>query len=852
MSQTEFDITHALENLYQTNRIVFWYDKEKNLRNDFESISFSNDLNVEKVELNNNEFKLKYLMLKQQKDKKFLVYHEGEKPENSENWLLDILLANTEFHADKSYFILLQLGLDNKYVEIIKKHTKFFASKERCNAFKKKLEIHKNYSEYELYLSMLAVCVKCEPRLEIILKELVKEVSEADTAEIYSAELSKKEKEIANYDLNNFLWNEIKINYGYSSSTPSMKGFVTSIFSYCSKPFINQEYSSTSILEILDEATVFLKDFKDNRNYSESYKKLSANMAEILKIEDKLQDLDYSIINDIDYFELLEQKIVSSLLNMLLAGTLNRQEVSKVIELRKNTFWYPQYEANYNVIKFVSEFNEEIVNLSLEMDSLDDAVKKYTNSWYRIDYFYRKILHNIELAGMSNLHTELKNKVYDHYSNTYLLPLGNKFQLIINDCNKWNSNSIKMQRDFFNDRVQPFSKNKNKVCVIISDAFRYEIAAELVSRIEQEDRYTATLEPILAQLPSATKFGMAALLPHKTIEIVTSEDNINVTVETKTINSTENREKILQGKNNNSIAITAVSFKEKSLEEKRILCKNDIIYLYHNKIDATGDKQLTEYATIGAVEDAIIELLELIKQLANANITNILITADHGFIYQADAIDESDFLSDNVDGKEILERTRRYVIGRNLTESKSLRKFKSSELDLLGDVEIQIPNSINRLRLQGSGSSFVHGGASLQEIVVPVVAINKKRQTDIFPVEIDVLSPLERTPITTAQFMVSFYQKEAVTEKMRPRTLRIGLYTKDNELISEVHTIEFDNKSTQAREREYRRSFQLKKSSDKYNGQEVFLKLEGIAPYNNVYKSVTYIIRKSFTTDFDI
>jgi hypothetical protein len=46
-------------------------------------------------------------------------------------------------------------------------------------------------------------------------------------------------------------------------------------------------------------------------------------------------------------------------------------------------------------------------------------------------------------------------------------------------------------------------------------------------------------------------------------------------------------------------------------------------------------------------------------------------------------------------------------------------------------VEVQIPKSINRLRLKGSGSRFVHGGASLQEVVIPVLKINKKRQSDV-------------------------------------------------------------------------------------------------------------------------
>ena len=58
------------------------------------------------------------------------------------------------------------------------------------------------------------------------------------------------------------------------------------------------------------------------------------------------------------------------------------------------------------------------------------------------------------------------------------------------------------------------------------------------------------------------------------------------------------------------------------------------MYIYHNQIDATGDKRESEERVFEAVEATLAELVEIIKKLANANYTNMLITADHGFIYQ--------------------------------------------------------------------------------------------------------------------------------------------------------------------------------------------------------------------------
>ena len=44
-----------------------------------------------------------------------------------------------------------------------------------------------------------------------------------------------------------------------------------------------------------------------------------------------------------------------------------------------------------------------------------------------------------------------------------------------------------------------------------------KVGQELLGLIRQEDRYEATIEPLLSVLPSFTQLGMAALLPHETL-----------------------------------------------------------------------------------------------------------------------------------------------------------------------------------------------------------------------------------------------------------------------------------------------------------------------------------------------
>jgi uncharacterized protein (TIGR02687 family) len=446
----------------------------------------------------------------------------------------------------------------------------------------------------------------------------------------------------------------------------------------------------------------------------------------------------------------------------------------------------------------------------------------------------------------------------------------------VDEASKWEALPVRSQKEFFEHWVRPFLRKDKKVCVIISDAMRYEIGDELLSLIRQEDRYGAELEPALSMLPSYTQLGMAALLPGKELAIADNESG-SVLVDGKSSQGTANRIKILD--QDGSFRATARKADElmvmKGDDCRALVREHDVIYVYHNRIDATGDKRESEERVFEAVEETLQELIRLVKKLNNANLYNFLVTSDHGFIYQNRAIEESDYIScqpsvfsnqqhqssNSTEGCKLTADSlntiyyldRRFLLGRNLPEHPGLHEFTPEQLGLVGEVEVQIPKSINRLRLKGAGSRFVHGGASLQEVVIPVLRINKKRQSDVTAVEVEILRG-SSSVITSGQLAVTLYQTGPVTDKIQPRVLRAGIYTEAGDLISERHDLTFDLGSENPRERELQVRFVLTRKSDEANGQEVTLRLEerhaGTSHYKE-YKSLRYQMRRSFTSDFD-
>jgi uncharacterized protein (TIGR02687 family) len=287
-------------------------------------------------------------------------------------------------------------------------------------------------------------------------------------------------------------------------------------------------------------------------------------------------------------------------------------------------------------------------------------------------------------------------------------------------------------------------------------------------------------------------------------------------------------------------------------QARKLVRDHHIIYIFHNRIDAMGDKRDTEGRVFEAVEETLDELVVLIKKLASANASSILITADHGFLYQDKDLAPGDYIEEKPGGK-IVKIDRRFILGRGLKPMPGFRHWTSTQVGLAGDMEMLIPKSIQRLRVRGSGSRYVHGGAALQEIVIPLITVHKKREDDVELVDVEILQGRTQT-ITTGQISVTLYQREPISDKVRPRLLRAGLYAEDGKLISNRHEIPFDSIATETRDRETRVQFLLSSEADAYNGQDVILRLEEPIPNTSrykTYKTARYRLRRSFGSDFD-
>ena len=682
---------------------------------------------------------------------------------------------------------------------------------------------------------MCQVLVKASgSKLTDITRELLAENAAGRTA---------KFDDLTTFGLDRFLWDGLASIYKYPSKTPTMDDFILWMFSRAIEDFASANP---------DEFRNVRSDFNSLRydvRSQEMITTLASRAAEVLDVKSKIEHRDYRDLAKVTIFEEVDRKVVVDLAAAVATKSVTPREVSDVVRQRHESLWKAKYARLYEAIHSASELLAAIAGLPNAIASADLGLERYQSDWFRIDQQYRWFTYAYQTADFQKPLEALKTEVDKQYANKYLYDFGGRWQQALEPTGDWKSAALAPQAKFFDRHVAPVVKDgRTKAVVIISDGMRYEVAAELVSMIRSEDRHDASLSAVLGSLPSYTQLGMASLLPQSSLQL--DPNALPVLADGKPTNGTANRDKILQAVNGHALtAAEVLAMTGKELRE--LYTKHQIFYVYHDVIDQTGDKAPSERNVFKATATALDELVQLVKKLSSANATNILLTADHGFLYQDVPLEQSYYVSESPQGDAVTKINRRYVLGRALKPSPSFMTFTSAQAGLVGDIDIQIPKSIHRIPLPGAGTRYVHGGASLQEIVVPVVTVNKKRKSDTRPVNVDLMPETDK--ITTGQLAVKLLQREAVTDKIQPRQVRLGMYVGDT-LISDQPILIFDSASDDQRQRYQSTTLYLTQDADDFNNRPVELRLEEPIPNTTRWKSFSkgqYTIKRSFTTDFD-
>lgn len=783
------------------HRIVFWYDETKNFFDDLKKDDFE-DIKV--VIFNKNEFAIKHLLEIEDTISKFLVYFPCARPHDKDNWLLDILLYSEEYYADEVALTMRKLGLTNPYLrKIVDRYAKFFKNQSRIDELKKLVTISDQISESDFMHGMIAVIVKSKfIQIKEILIELIFDVVNTPEGEY----ISPKFLEIKNFGFDEYLWNQIYTYTNYSGD-PYIEALVKKyMMTAVSKTAKIESYSSYYKQYIIDSSAQASNDallLIDNIKTDPRYPMFQEQFAERLKIQELIVSRGIDDLGNSDVFEIFDEFIIKSILESLSAGSLDYDFFENVIfNNRINSFWYEKHRNEYEVILEIINFRKSLDIPFYDNESSEQYIRLYTEKLYLVDRHYRQAITYIHRIETND---EIMRQIKDSINNRYemhLDKLGSYFSKSLENKKDWEFAGQIHLSGFYQDLQKTFSK---KMFVIISDALRYEVASELYDKIKVDPilKGVNTLSNMISPLPSVTKIGMASLLPNKVIKY-----GQDVLVDGLSSAGIEARSKILSTRNEGYSAIKYEEISKMTKQEIRDYTRDkSLVYIYHNTIDNAGENKEAE--VFEASSKAVEEILALIKKLYNnLQISNYIVTADHGFLYRETKVDESLKYND-VSKVKPMELSRRYAVVNDDTTIPYTLKFSQHHLEE-ANLKIITPYSYDYFKSPG-GIQYAHGGSSLQEIVVPYLKISELRSGTlkevVGPVGVRIKS-VNRI-IKQRSFTIDFEQVEKVAEKKSERKLITYFVDEKNVDVSGRYTFIANSDSLDLHQRVTRIRFTL-------------------------------------------
>lgn len=425
----------------------------------------------------------------------------------------------------------------------------------------------------------------------------------------------------------------------------------------------------------------------------------------------------------------------------------------------------------------VARFYETALGLgSLTLNTADEYVHHYQTDYYLTDQYYRQATElYFKIDPTSELFDciqKVKLSLDQNYSK-----LCNRINLEWTRCLKetggMDSVHLLRQDDFYDEKIKPIQK---KVAVIVSDALRYEIAQELIGELAKS-RHIASLKPALAMLPTETKYCKPALLPHHELKLYGQGDEQDMAVDNRILSDTTKRCEHLQKYRDGAICVNFETVAEYNREKNREIFKHSLVYIFHDVIDKNGHNG-TSKEIVTNCRNAINELATMIPKIhASYNVTEVYVTSDHGFLFNDIQFAEKDKHKIN---EECLERSTRYYLTNSEKEEPGVIKFRLDTVSGMlnaSNVMVAVPQGTNRFAAPSGGYMFTHGGAALQEIVIPVIVSRQERTDSKQPVGVMVLD--RKLSMQASRLRFKLLQTEAVSMDMKERLIKVALYYND-------------------------------------------------------------------------
>ena len=839
---------------FHQRRIVFWRDEEGEFADAVDELDLLG-VNIVKLTGTNN-FAVKKLLSSDDLTGDYLIYDPlSYTKDQKDDWLLDIKLYSEEFRADLVSLQMEELSVEPSSAmrKTMKLYAKFLSSKERRARLRR---IGRTYqTPLQLHLDIMAVLCGLNggSAQDVIIAVLSAGLDKASNDALINIE---------KYGSIEAFWQLVQKYTGYVHADERPLADLAA-------HILITALSQTMPISTLRGLERFVSDSGKAYCYqlvhewqrsdgSSDLLEICRHVEHELRLSDRFDKTDINLLIKSDTFPAINESILKRFFIEIGENVIKAEDIISVVDNRRTAAWYALTKDYFESLYYIARMQEFYLAHIDGFHIVEPAKvwKLYTTDAYEMDSHYRHFHWHFSntLKDPNALLEDALKKCSDVveglYREWFLKQLTRTWtKAIAGDLASLGYVSeINEQRRFYSRYVLPNVSKSSRVFVVISDGLRYEVATELLESLNHHTRGRAKLEAMQAVFPSITKFGMAALLPGKEMSV---NNKIDVFVDGYATVSTAQRGVILNAANPESVVITYEELLRMKKQERRgLVAGKEIIYIYHNAIDTIGDKPATETKVFEACKTAIDELTAVVKIMVNdLSAANIYITSDHGFLYTYKPLDESQKISRQTFAGEVYELGRRYALTAIDTSADYLLPVRMDRT--LSGIPIKgyAPQDTVRIKVQGGGENYVHGGISLQEMVVPVIVYKGMRAG--YKEYIEVQNPglsliSESRKVTNLMFSLDFLQKQPVGDKVQPCIYRLYFTGDEGIPVSDFQTVIADRTSANASDRVFRVRFTLKQMQ--YNRHKTYRLV--IANDTDAPEEVEFRIDIAFADDF--
>jgi hypothetical protein len=375
----------------------------------------------------------------------------------------------------------------------------------------------------------------------------------------------------------------------------------------------------------------------------------------------------------------------------------------------------------------------------------------YAESWWRIDTDFRILREGLDAqSGAANersLYEKLRNRCNRSYRDI-LGRMNDRFSELLSRARMWDGATLAPQDHFWADvfgspasgqptgasgRSGRSATRQGKTAVLLVDALRYELGQELLAALAADragDERCITSR--LAAIPTVTPIGMTALLPHGDRRVIRFDTDWNITVTAP--DGTPGGPRI---SGNLKDKAARRQWLEALVPGVRLYNLGDLLSTPSAEVqlgpltivfDATLDAVGENAGTLGlsTASGLLQNIRRGIHKLLGLGVNEIHVVTDHGFLLLEQVAEHEKASVRDVRALAVHER---YLVGQDLGRTEQLAFPVPGSVDLTA----WYPRGIGCFKTPGP-YNYVHGGLSLQELVIPHLTI--RQQSVGRPVEV--------------------------------------------------------------------------------------------------------------------